>query len=174
MRQTRFFLSGLLAAVLGGSACSSEPIGPQTSEAQPAPSLSLTGTLSAILLQCSPQNAISTTKTFGSEGGELWVGPHYLVIPKNALSKKVTITGEIVTGNVNSIRFYPEGLKFGSGTKLYMSYKNCSGLGMLLPKKVVYTDESLNLLDVLGTITLWGDKMAVADLHHFSRYAVAY
>jgi hypothetical protein len=174
MRQPRFFLYSLLGVAIAAAGCSSEPMAPQTPDLQPVPVHSLTGLLSATLLQCSPQQAMSVTKTIGSDGGELWLGKHYLVVPKNALSQKVTITGEVVTGTTNSVRFYPEGLKFGPGTKLYLSYANCSGIGMLLPKKVVYVSELLSLLEILNSVDLTSQKMAVGDLRHFSRYAVAY
>jgi len=174
MRQPRYFLYTLLSVAIGAGACSSGPTDPAALEVQSTPSYSLTGSISALLLQCSPEKAVWKSVDIGPEGGVLWLGQHYLSVPKNALSKKVTISGEVVSGNFNSVRFYPEGLKFGSGTKLYMSYKNCSGLGMLLPKKIVYIDEGLNLLEILGTLTLSSDKMVVGDLRHFSRYAVAY
>jgi hypothetical protein len=174
MRQPRFFLYALVGAVLGVAACSSESTAPGALETQATPSFSLTGSLSALLLECSPEQPVWKSKEFGPSGGEFWVGRHYLVIPKNALTKKVTISGEVVSGNFNSVRFYPEGLKFGAGTKLYMSFKNCSGVGMLLPKKLVYIDEGLNLLEILSTTTVWSKQEAVAELRHFSRYAVAY
>jgi hypothetical protein len=174
MRQPRFFLFALLGVVFGAAACSSESAAPTALEVQSTPSYSLTGSISVSLLQCSPEEAVWKSVDIGPEGGELWLGQHHLSVPKHALSKKVTISGEVVPGNFNSVRFYPEGLTFGTGTKLYMSYKNCSGPGMLLPKKIVYIDEGLSLLEILSSLNLTDDNMVVGDLRHFSRYAVAY
>ncbi len=53
-----------------------------------------------------------------------------------------------------------------------MSYKNC--LIVLLPKKIVYTDESLNVLKVLRSLDLFDKRTVTAPIDHFSRYAVAY
>jgi len=175
MRRPRYFLHTLLGVTIAAAGCSSsEPSAPQQQDPQPTPVYSLSGSLSATLLQCSPQTALSVTKTIGPNGGELWLGKHYLVVPKGALTQKVTITGEVVTGTTNSVRFYPEGLQLGSGTKLYLSYANCFGIGMLLPKKVVYVSELLSLLEILNTVDLSSKQLAVGDLRHFSRYAVAY
>jgi len=55
-----------------------------------------------------------------------------------------------------------------------MSYRNCSGLGMLLPKKIAYTSELLSILELLQSVDLSGEKQVVGKLNHFSRYAVAY
>jgi hypothetical protein len=171
MRRPRFFLNAILGVVIGASACAGTPTAPGE---QTAPAYSLDGLVSAVLLSCSPLPASSTSVVVGSEGGIVSVGPHTLVIPPGALSAPVAITGEVVTGSVNSVRFSPSGLQFAKGATLVMSYRNCSGLGMLLPKKIVYTDELLNLLDVLRSLDLSSQKLVSAQIGHFSRYAVAY
>jgi hypothetical protein len=53
-----------------------------------------------------------------------------------------------------------------------MGYKNCSLV--LLPKRIVYTNELLRVLAVLRTLDLLGPKAVTAPIDHFSRYAVAY
>jgi hypothetical protein len=45
---------------------------------------------------------------------------------------------------------------------------------VLLKKKIVYTDEKLNILEVLRSLDLFGAKTVTAPIDHFSRYAVAY
>jgi hypothetical protein len=40
--------------------------------------------------------------------------------------------------------------------------------------KIVYTDWLLNLLDVLRSLDLSGQRMVSAQVGHFSSYAVAY
>jgi hypothetical protein len=44
----------------------------------------------------------------------------------------------------------------------------------VLPKKIVYTNERLSILDVLLSVDNLFNRTVSADLEHFSRYAVAY
>jgi hypothetical protein len=134
----------------------------------------LVGTLGSVtdLLLCSPQKYVKVTQTVGPDGGTIKVGTHTLVIPKKALSKKVKITAEQVRGSTNSIRFSPEGLRFERPAELTMTYDNCAVV--LLQKKIVYTDESLKILEVLKSLDLFKRKTVEADIDHFSRYALAY
>jgi hypothetical protein len=53
-----------------------------------------------------------------------------------------------------------------------MNYENCALV--LVKKKIVYTDEKLQILEVLKTLDLFQRKQATADIDHFSRYALAY
>ena len=56
-----------------------------------------------------------------------------------------------------------------------MSYANCSLLGSLLPKQVVYTsDDLLNILDVLKSLDDPLSQQVTGKLNHFSEYAVAW
>ena len=170
MRKPRFFLHSLLGVVIAAGACSdNQPLPSEPAQA------SLLGVVNAVLLSCSPLPYSKAAASIGPNGGTLVVGPHVLVVAPNALNETVTITGEVVSGNVNSVRFSPEGLKFaGDGASLTMSYSNCSGLGMLLPKKIAYTNELLSILELVNSIDLGGQKRVVGQLKHFSRYAVAY
>lgn len=132
------------------------------------------GTLGSVtdLLLCSPQPYVKVTQTIGPAGGTIKVGTHTLVIPEGALSRKTKITAEQVRGTTNSIRFSPEGLKFQKKAPLTMTYDNCAVV--LLQKKIVYTDESLKILEVLKSLDLFKRKTVEADIDHFSRYALAY
>lgn len=132
------------------------------------------GTLGSVsdLLPCSPQLYDKETETIGPEGGFIRVGTHTLVIPSGALSSPVRITAEQIPGKTNSIRFSPEGLRFEKPAVLTMTYGNCALV--LLQKKIVYTDEKLQVLEVLKTLDLFQRKQATAGIDHFSRYAVAY
>jgi len=132
------------------------------------------GTLGNVtdLLLCSPQPYAEVTQTIGPDGGTIRVGSHTLVIPRGALASRTTITAEQVSGNTNSIRFSPEGLRFEKPAVLTMTYGNCALV--LLQKKIVYTDEKLRVLEVLKTLDLFQRKQATAGIDHFSRYAVAY
>jgi hypothetical protein len=124
------------------------------------------------LLVCSSQPYQVTRKTIGYEGGTIQVGTHTLVIPRGALRHQTTITAEQMPGRTNSVRFSPEGLQFQQPAGLVMNYRNC--LVVLLKKKIVYTDEKLNILEVLRSLDLFGAKTVTAPIDHFSRYAVAY
>ena len=123
------------------------------------------------LLPCEPEPYRQVVQTIGPKGGKLVLGNHTLVVPRGALSADVTITGEVITGWVNSVRLSPEGLTFATPATLQLSYANCSQ--GVKDKKVAYTDEALNILEVK---TSRDDKRSTvsADLGHFSRYAVAW
>lgn len=129
------------------------------------------GTVSDLLL-CSPQPYAVDTEVIGPEGGVLNVGTHRLLIPGGAVSSRVTITGEQIPGSTNSVRFSPEGLQFKKPATLTMTYDNCALV--LLQKKIVYTTESLKILEVLKSLDLFQSKKVTAPIDHFSRYAVAY
>jgi len=172
MRRPRF-LNTILGVVIAAG-CAGDPASPLEPQAQASLLGGLTSTVTGVLLSCTPLPASRTSVVIGSAGGVVDVGPHRLVIPKGAVSQPITITGEVVSGNVNSVRFSPEGLKFAKTAALTMSYRNCGGIGMLLPKKIAYTDELLNLLEILKSVDLSDQKMVTGDLKHFSRYAIAF
>jgi hypothetical protein len=100
------------------------------------------------------------------------VGKNTLVVPQGALSQRVTIKAEQVSGKTNSIRFSPEGLKFSRPAQLTRSYDNC--LLILPTKRIVYTDEALKVLQILRTLDLRLTRTVSAPIDHFSRYAIAY
>lgn len=174
MRRRRQFLSVLFGAMLGISGCGGES-GIPLEPAAPRFLLGLNlGGLNALLLNCTPLPYATSSVTIGAGGGSLSVGPHTLVVPQGALRGPVTISAELVPGSVNSVRFSPAGLQFQKAASLTMSYSNCSGLGMLLPKRVAYTNELLSILALLQSVDLAGQKKVTGQLSHFSRYAVAY
>src|SRR6185503_1789162 len=116
----------------------------------------------------------SETKTIGIAGGTITVGPHRLVIPAGALSRSVTITAVAPSGNVNVIHFQPEGLQFAKPAVLTMSYANCGLLNKLLPKRIAYVDDRLNILEYLLSLDLLNFKTVTGTVQHFSGYAVAW
>jgi len=75
---------------------------------------------------------------------------------------------------VNLVEFEPAGLVFKKTTALTMSYANCDLLGSLLPKRIAYTDDALNILEYLLSIDNLFAKKVTGDLKHFSGYAVAW
>jgi hypothetical protein len=184
MRWThRFFALALTLALLATVSCTSAdgPTGLPESQPVEQPSYLLDGyvvdgtveTLSSVeLLVCKPQPYVITQKVIDAEGGTIEVGTHTLVIPKGALRKQTTITAEQLYGGTNSVRFGPEGLRFDVAASLTMSYKNC--LVGILPKRIVYTDETLKVLELLRSVDLFNKKAVTSPIDHFSRYAVAY
>src|SRR5438876_11968167 len=138
MRYPRLRWCGLVGVLLGMVGCAGDsptPLEP------PSASLGLLG-INIQLLTCSPLPYAKSSASIGSEGGTLVFGPHTLVVPQGALANRVTITAEVISDNINSVRFSPEGLRFSKSAALTLSYSNCFGLGMLLPKQVAYTSES--------------------------------
>jgi hypothetical protein len=124
------------------------------------------------LLSCRPQPYAVTTMVVGPKGGLITFGNHVLKIYAYALTENVTITAEQVEGSVNSVRFSPEGLKFAVPAVLMLSYKNCDNVKH--PKSIVYTDESLKVLEPTLSYDLSNSSHVAGLIYHFSRYAVAY
>ena len=199
MKWTRRFLSlGLALALSVTVSCTGAdtPAGPQLSQPAEQPSQLLgdllgddllsgdgligdvvdgtVGTLLGItdLLVCQGEQYEITRRTIGPEGGRIDIGRHTLVVPAGALRTRTTITAEQVPGRTNSLRFSPDGLQFAKPASLTMGYQNC--LVVLLPKHIVYTDEKLNILEVLRSLDLFSKKVVTAPIDHFSRYAIAY
>ena len=169
--------------------CSSDalPTGPSSQAAsQPAvsPLLGLPidgilgGTTDAVtgLLTCAPQSYASASKVIGPDGGTLVVGKHTFVVPQGALKDNVLITAEAPEGNVVSVRFGPEGLKFNSRHQptLTLDYSDCGLLVNLLPKRIAYTSDELSILDLLPSVDDLLHERVSANIKHFSRYAIAF
>ena len=150
---------------------------PTSVPAAPAPDASLIGGLLGAtgLLKCSNLPYASSTKTIGVMGGSISAGPHTLVIPPGALLNPTTITMTAPTGlGVNAVKFQPEGLRFIAPAALTMSYSNCSLLGKLLPKRIAYTDDNLNILSYLLSLDNLFSKNVTGKVSHFSDYVVAW
>lgn len=171
MRRPRFW-NTILGVVIAAAGCRGDQASPLEPRAEP--SIAQLKPVSMVLLSCTPLPAATSSVAIGPAGGVVSVGPYTLVVPKGAVKKSVTITGQVVSGGVNSVRFYPEGLRFEQSATLSMGYGNCYGVGMLLPKKIVYTDEGLNLLEILSSVDRFSQQKVTAELEHFSRYAIAY
>jgi hypothetical protein len=124
------------------------------------------------LLRCEPQPYATATAVVGPGGGQISIGAHSLTILENALSEDVTITGEQIEGEVNSVRFSPEGLHFAIPAVLTLSYQNCANVPQ--QKHIVFTDEVLLILESLPSLDLNGSSEVQTVIDHFSRYAVAY
>jgi len=153
-----------------------EETAPATAEQSLGGSGNLGTGLGAKLLRCRPLPAAHASAVIGPGGGTLTVGPHTLVVPPGGLSYSLTITGDVPSDTVNSIRFRPQGLQFESGhpARLTMSYANCPLLGRLLPKRIAYTTDLLGILEILLSLDNVLLQKVSAQINHFSRYAIAW
>lgn len=172
-------LAVLLVLCLVVTSCGESPSSPAAPDIAPvpAPQAGLIGDLLGAtgLLKCSDLPYASSTKTIGPMGGAISAGPHTLVIPAGALDAPTEITMTAPTGRgVNSVRFQPEGLQFDRSASLTMSYANCNLLGKVLPKRIAYTDERLNILYWLLSIDNVFAKRVTGRVDHFSDYVIGW
>ncbi|HEX9581416.1 MAG TPA: hypothetical protein VF970_09965 [Gemmatimonadales bacterium] len=162
-------LAVLGAAALAVVTCREpSPVGP------PAASLLGGGIQIPGLLTCAPRPSDSVTRTIGSEGGVLQVGPHTLSVPAGALVAPVTIMAVAPSETVNQVRFQPEGLHFQQPASLTLSYANCDLLGLPLPPRIAYTTDALAILEYLPSLDHAAAQRVTGELGHFSSYAVAW
>jgi hypothetical protein len=162
-----------IAVLVAASGCTDRsPLAP----AAPAPNAGLFGDIGDAtgLLACTPLPADSASETIGPAGGVLYVGPHRLIVPAGALDAPVTITAVAPSDSVNQVRFQPEGLTFAEPAYLTLSYANCNLLGSVVPKRIAYTTDALDILEFLPSFdNLWARRVT-GRLEHFSTYAVAW
>jgi hypothetical protein len=179
----RLFTSLVLVLILVGLSSCGPTDGPTAPDVSEQPSLllgnggGLLGTgIGTGLLGCTPLPYARTDQTVGPAGGTILVGPHRLMVPAGALAAPVLITAEAPSDSVNSVRLLPHGLTFAQGkpARLTLSYANCSLLGQLLPKRIVYTSDLLEILQWLVSLDEPLARRVSTNLEHFSRYAIAW
>jgi hypothetical protein len=191
-RISAFALAAMLAAF--SASCSSDalPTGPSSQASQanqpqvdPLLGLPLEGILDGLggatgslgqLLTCKAQTYAYDSEMIGPQGGILRVGQHTFYVPPGALDSYVRITAEAPAGNTISVRFKPEGLRFDRRHEpvLTLDYSDCGLVRNLLPKRIAYTDERLNILNILQSLDNIFTHRVSARIEHFSRYAIAY
>lgn len=154
----------------------STPDVPKTNESLLSPILGLTNSLVGTLLQCQPQPFVADTEVVGSAGGVITMGRHKLAIPAGALASPVRIIGSAPVGTVVSVQFQPEGLQFNPKhlPQLTLDYSKCGILPVLLPKRIAYTDNQLHILSYLLSLDNLLSSRVTGQVHHFSRYAIAW
>jgi len=173
--KARRLIAPVLLLLVVALACTDRT--PTAVPAAPAPDASLIGSILGAtgLLKCSNLPYASDTETIGPLGGVLRAGPHSLVIPPGALAAPTTIIMTAPTGlGVNAVKFQPQGLTFITPAALTMSYANCSLLGKLLPKRIAYTDDNLNIISYLFSLDNLLSKNVTGKVNHFSDYVVAW
>lgn len=122
---------------------------------------------------CDPLQYVGETKIIGSEGGELSIGPHKLIIPRGALTASTVITGEMPVDTLVSVKVSPHGLTFRKQVTLELSYKHCY-LPVNYVYRMAYIDDNNRILEFPLSVDYKKDGEVWGYLKHFSRYAVAY
>ncbi len=171
MKATRLVVVALCASLAFACTDHTPTAAPQ------APQASLTGSLgtAAGLLKCSDLPFAQSSATIGPNGGSISAGPHTLFVPPGALSEPVKITMTVPTGRgVNAVEFAPEGLEFARSASLTMSYANCSLLGNVLPKRIAYVSDNLDILYYILSLDNLFAKRVTGQVNHFSDYVIAW
>lgn len=186
MRFSRVLLALPVAALLAVTVWSCRPdSGPTGVSVTPTPPVSgdlVSGVVSTTtglvgrlgLLRCTPLPDVTSSAVIGPAGGRLQVGQYSLQVPAGALAQPVQISAEQLPDTVNSVRFTPEGLRFARPAVLTMTYANCNLLGRILPKRIAYTSDNLQILTYLLSLDNLFSKTVTGQVNHFSRYAVAW
>ena len=155
--------------------CSRTPVDPAMPPAHPAEVRSdWFGSSLLPLLTCSPLAHDSTSQVIGPDGGTIAVGPHTLTVPGGALIAPTLITAVVNSTSVNAIQFSPPGLTFRRPAQLVMSYANCELLELLVPKRIVYTTDSLQILEIIPSLDDILNRTVTGPVSHFSQYAIAW
>jgi hypothetical protein len=176
MKTPRLLAAALVAALtLSAVSCSDiSPVAPTAPTAQPDASLLGWLLQPTGLLGCTPQPYDSVTKVIGSSGGVINVGANRFYVPAGALSQDISITAVAPSQTVNEVKFQPQGLHFQKPAYLTMSYANCGLVGWLLPRHIAYTDDNLNILELLPALPNLLRQTATSQIEHFSGYVLAY
>lgn len=75
---------------------------------------------------------------------------------------------------MNRIRFQPEGQVFQNPGSLEMSYANCNLLGILTPKQIVCTTDTLQILPSIPSMDDVFSQTVTGQVQNFSNYAIAF
>lgn len=138
------------------------------------PETHLVSGLTGTLIACNPVPGDATTEVIGPSGGTIYVGSHKLRIPEGALAAPVTITAVAPSDTVNRVLLSPEGLTFQRPAWLTLSYANCGVLRWFAPKRIAYTTDALDILELLFSLDNPLARRVSAEIDHFSTYAVAW
>jgi hypothetical protein len=163
-------LVGAVAAVNCGDY---NPSAPSTAPDSAVVAAGLLGGITSGLLSCPALPAASATKSIGTAGGTITVGPHTLVIPAGALSSTTTIKASIKQEKNIRVTFSPDGLQFAKPAVLTMSYAHCGLLSGLKLRRIVYVSPNLStILERLLSLDNIFSRKVTAPIKHFSDYAV--
>ncbi len=130
--------------------------------------------LDGAFVVCDPLQYVGTVKIVGSEGADIDFGPHKLSIPRGALAAPTVITAEALVSLTVEAKFSPHGTTFAVPPKLRLSYKHCYVSSAFATRSIVYVTPELQILEWLASVDQGDAQVVLADLWHFSKYAVAY
>jgi hypothetical protein len=162
-------LVGAVAAVNCGDYSPSAPTNAPDSAVVAA---GLLGNIANGLMSCPALPAATTSKSIGSGGGTVTVGPHTLTIPAGALTTTKTIKAVLKSESAIRVHFEPEGLQFAKPVKLTMSYSHCGLLSSLAIRQIAYVRPNLSLLEHLLSLDNLLTRKVTTNIRHFSDYAV--
>jgi hypothetical protein len=118
-------------------------------------------------LACDVPSDLNGAAIIGPEGGTLDIGPHRLIIPAGALTKKVAVSGFIPAGSTIEVHFEPHGLQFRKPAGLILNSSSCADAPV-----VVYLNEVGVVAERIKAIfSSWWHAIA-APIDHFSVYAL--
>lgn len=165
----------ILATTIWSCRSDNSPTGVSVTQTSPVSGSLVGGLVGSLgLMRCTPLPYVKSTALIGRSGGTLRAGQYTLTIPAGALAQSVQITGEQMSDTVNSVRFSPSGLQFAKPASLTMPYGNCSLLGRILPKRIAYTTDNLQILSYILSLDNALSSVVTGQVNHFSRYAVAW
>jgi hypothetical protein len=124
------------------------------------------------LLRCQPQPFTGDAEVIGPGGGTLHIGPHTLVVPKDALDHEVLLTGVAPTSPLVQVQFGPHGLQFLTAAQLTLSYEQCTRPSNFT-YRIVYVEEQ-RVLEFPPSSDDKTLKKVTAPIGHFSGYMIAY
>ncbi len=75
---------------------------------------------------------------------------------------------------MNAVKLRPAGLQFLTTATLRTGYANCNLLGKLLPKRIAYTTDNLQILYYLLSLDNLLGKYVTGQVPHFSDYVIAW
>jgi hypothetical protein len=178
-RMRLFCVALLLGVAVAVSSCGDHTA---TGPAPAAPTLPeaswiddiITVLTSALVDSCGSLSSNPVSRTIGREGGVIAIGPDTLRIPRNALSRPVTITASLPAGYfINVVNFEPSGLTFKKPASLTMGYSNCNLLANF-GLEIAQVTNDLQIIGYLRSTDNRSAKTVTGVLQHFSGYAVAY
>jgi hypothetical protein len=125
------------------------------------------------LLRCEPKPFEGNAAIIGPEGGKLQIGAHELVIPPGALAEEQLIAGRAPTSSLVDVEFEPEGLQFQRAATLTLSYKGCDRPASV-DLSLAYLGFGNRILELPLSEDDRTESNVSGEIHHFSRYAVAF
>jgi hypothetical protein len=118
-------------------------------------------------LNCSPRRLAEGSAWIGPSGGVLQIGPHRLIVPAGALTRKVFISGTVPAGRPFQVDLQPHGLIFRKAAGLILDATSCVDV----PDIVYLIDQYTQSPPIRAIYSEWWKAIA-CPIWHFSGYMV--